>query len=137
MTQEEVDLDLSLSDQDSPLLWLRLDPDCNLIRTCRLRQPDYCLQYMVRFERDVIGQMEALNQLPDYPTENTVKALKETIESLDYFWRVRCAGRGFTLYTGRSSHTGQNSWLGLYLYFIRFSCLKPEKNSQKVLQLYI
>lgn len=28
---------------------------------------------MVRYERDVIGQMEALTQLPDYPTENTVK----------------------------------------------------------------
>ena len=53
-----------------------LDPDCNLIRTCRLRQPDYCLQYMVRYERDVIGQMEALNQLPDYPTENTVKGTR-------------------------------------------------------------
>ena len=55
-----------------------MDPDCNLIRTthcgtCRLRQPDYCLQYMVRYERDVIGQMEALSMLPDYPTENTVK----------------------------------------------------------------
>ena len=49
------------------------DPDCHLIRASRLKQPDYCLQYTVRFERDVIGQMEALNQLVDYPVEQTIK----------------------------------------------------------------
>ena len=71
-------------------MWIRLDPDVNVIRQSRLRQPDYCLQYQVRYERDVVGQLEALSQLVDHPTENTVKALRETIESLDYFWRVRC-----------------------------------------------
>lgn len=90
LTGEEIDIDQSQTDQDSPLLWIRCDPDCFLIRQCKLKQPDYCLQYQVRYERDVIGQVEALNQLIDYPTANTVKALKETIESLEYFWRVRC-----------------------------------------------
>lgn len=52
--------------------------------------PNPFWKYTVRFERDVIGQMEALHQLVDYPVEQTIKALKETIESLDYYWRVRC-----------------------------------------------
>lgn len=86
---EEVDIDLSQSDQDSPVLWIRLDPDCNLIRTIHLRQPDYCLQYLIKYEREVIGQLEGIQHLTDYPTENTIKALKETVEGLEFFWRVR------------------------------------------------
>lgn len=40
---------------------------------------------MVRYERDVIGQMEALSMLPDYPTENTVKG------DLNFFCNIVCA----------------------------------------------
>ena len=86
---EEVDIDLSQSDQDSPVLWIRLDPDCNLLRSIELRQPDYCLQYLVKYEREIIGQLEGIEHLKDFPTENTVKSLKEAVESLDFFWRVR------------------------------------------------
>ena len=32
LTSEEVDIDHAVNDPDSPILWIRLDPDCHLIR---------------------------------------------------------------------------------------------------------
>lgn len=35
MNGEEVDMDLSAMDADSPVLWLRVDPDMQLLRQVR------------------------------------------------------------------------------------------------------
>lgn len=43
---------------DSPVLWLRVDPDMQLLRQVMWEQPDYMWQYQLKFERDVVAQRE-------------------------------------------------------------------------------
>lgn len=64
-TGEEVDMDLSAMD-DSPVLWIRLDPDMTLLRSVVIEQPDYQWQFQLRHERDVTAQMEAITALERY-----------------------------------------------------------------------
>lgn len=86
---EEADIDLSAMDPDSPVLWLRIDPDLAVIRMVNFEQPDYMWQYQVRFERDIIGQAEALSILSHFPSPPTRKALTDILENEKYFYRVR------------------------------------------------
>ncbi|XP_017782255.1 PREDICTED: transcription initiation factor TFIID subunit 2 [Nicrophorus vespilloides] len=88
-TGEEVDMDLSAMD-DSPVLWIRLDPEMTLLRSVVIEQPDYQWQYQLRHERDVTAQMEAILALERYPTPATRLALTDTIENEQCFFKVRC-----------------------------------------------
>jgi transcription initiation factor TFIID subunit 2 len=47
-TGEEVDMDLSAMDAESPVLWIRLDPEMTIMRRVDMEQPDYMWQYQVR-----------------------------------------------------------------------------------------
>ncbi|KAL8598547.1 hypothetical protein ACOMHN_051335 [Nucella lapillus] len=89
MTGEEVDMDLSAMDADSPVLWLRVDPDMQLLRQVVWEQPDYMWQYQLRYERDVVAQREAIFALEEFPTPATRLALTDTIENEHCFHKVR------------------------------------------------
>ena len=89
VTNEEVDMDLSAMD-DSPVLWIRLDPDFTLIRSVNIEQPDFQWQYQLRHERDVTAQTEAVYALERFPTPATRAALTHTIENENCFYKVRC-----------------------------------------------
>jgi len=55
-------MDLSATfDTDSPVLWVRIDPDMTWARRVNMEQPDYMWQYQLRYERDVTSQIEVLN----------------------------------------------------------------------------
>ncbi|EDW93975.2 transcription initiation factor TFIID subunit 2 [Drosophila yakuba] len=88
-TGEEVDMDLSAMD-DSPVLWIRLDPEMILLRDLIIEQPDFQWQYQLRHERDVTAQFQAIQALQKYPTNATRLALTDTIESERCFYKVRC-----------------------------------------------
>ena len=51
-------IDGYLSSPDSPVLWLRVDPEMTTLRQVTLEQPDYMWQYMLKYERDVVAQAE-------------------------------------------------------------------------------
>nr|CAH0103828.1 unnamed protein product [Daphnia galeata] len=89
-TGEEVDMDLSAMDADSPVLWIRLDPDMSLLRAVEISQPDYQWQYQLRHERDVTAQMEAVMALERFATPATRLALTDIIENENCFYKVRC-----------------------------------------------
>lgn len=89
-TGEEVDMDLSPMD-DSPVLWIRLDPEMILLRDLNIEQPDFQWQFQLRHERDVTAQLEAIAALEKYPTPATRLALTDTIENEHCFYKVRCA----------------------------------------------
>ncbi|KAK6049699.1 hypothetical protein COOONC_12795 [Cooperia oncophora] len=73
---DDVEVDLSNMDPDSPVLWIRsvstsnltfrvahvlssrLDPELHLIRNLMINQPDYQWEYMLRYERDVLAQLQ-------------------------------------------------------------------------------
>ena len=42
---------------DSPVLWIRVDPEMRLIRELRLEQPDHHWQLELRYERDIGAQV--------------------------------------------------------------------------------
>lgn len=86
----EVDMDLSAM-EDSPVLWIRVDPDMQLIRTVDIAQPDFQWQYQLRHERDVTAQTEAALALEKFPTASSRKALTDIIENEECFYKVRCA----------------------------------------------
>lgn len=48
---------------DSPVLWLRLDPDMTMMRSVDVEQPDNQWQYQLRHERDVTAQTDAIAAL--------------------------------------------------------------------------
>lgn len=75
---------------DSPVLWIRLDPEMILIRDLNIEQPDFQWQFQLRHERDVTAQFEAIMALEKYPTNATRSALTDTIESEQCFYKVRC-----------------------------------------------
>lgn len=75
---------------DSPVLWIRLDPEMILIRDLNIEQPDFQWQFQLRHERDVTAQFEAIKALEKYPTNATRSALTDTIENEQCFYKVRC-----------------------------------------------
>jgi len=74
---------------DSPVLWIRLDPDFTLIRSVDIEQPDFQWQYQLRHERDVTAQTEAVYALERFPTAATRAALTHTIENEQAYYKVR------------------------------------------------
>ncbi|KAH8315740.1 hypothetical protein KR067_012569, partial [Drosophila pandora] len=82
-------MDLSAMD-DSPVLWIRLDPEMILMRDLIIEQPDFQWQYQLRHEKDVTAQFQAIQALQKYPTNATRMALTDTIESERCFYKVRC-----------------------------------------------
>lgn len=90
-TGEEVDMDLSMMDNhDSPVLWIRIDPDMQILRQVVFEQPDYQWQYQLKYERDVTAQLDSLQVLTNYPTVATRKTLTDIIEDDKCYYRVRC-----------------------------------------------
>ncbi|KAJ7405005.1 TATA-box binding protein associated factor 2 [Willisornis vidua] len=89
MNGEEVDMDLSAMDADSPLLWIRIDPDMSVLRKVEFEQSDFMWQYQLRYERDVVAQEEAILALEKFPTPASRLALTDILEQEQCFYRVR------------------------------------------------
>ncbi|MGH0148697.1 UNVERIFIED_CONTAM: hypothetical protein FKN15_013567 [Acipenser sinensis] len=53
---------------DSPLLWIRIDPDMSILRKVEFEQADFMWQYQLRYERDVVAQEESIAALEKFPT---------------------------------------------------------------------
>lgn len=48
---------------DSPVLWIRIDPEVTWLRHVTFEQPDYMWQYQLRHERDVMAQAQVYVKL--------------------------------------------------------------------------
>ena len=77
-----------MMDADSPVLWMRVDPELTLMRKIKHRQPDYMWQYQAKFERHIVGQLEAIKELENYNNHQTTTVLTEIIENDDYYYKV-------------------------------------------------
>lgn len=74
---------------DSPLLWIRIDPDMSVLRKVELAQADFMWQYQLRYERDVVAQEEAIVALEKFPTAASRLALTDILEQEQCFYKVR------------------------------------------------
>ncbi|GAA28713.2 transcription initiation factor TFIID subunit 2 [Clonorchis sinensis] len=86
---DEVDMDLGRIDAESPLLWVRMDPDLAVIHTIYVEQPDFMWHLMLLHDRDCLGQLEATHALRDFPSPETRHALANVIANERVFYRVR------------------------------------------------
>ncbi|XP_053395431.1 transcription initiation factor TFIID subunit 2-like isoform X2 [Mercenaria mercenaria] len=109
MTGEEVDMDLSAMDADSPVLWLRVDKDMNLLRSVQWEQPDYMWQYQLKYERDVVAQSEAIQALRLFSTPATRKALTDVLECEQSYYKVRIEA---SMCLAKVANTMVTSWAG-------------------------
>lgn len=62
----------------------------SLLRSTVITQPDYQWQYQLRHERDVTAQSEAIDALHAFPEPVTRKALTDTIENEQTYYKIRC-----------------------------------------------
>ena len=76
---DELEMDLSRVDPDSPLLWLRVDPDLTIIRDIRVEQTDIAWHLMLAYDRDCLGQLEAVHALVNFASAETRHALSSII----------------------------------------------------------
>lgn len=66
---------------------LRIDPDLLLVRKVNIRQPVYQWEYMLKYERDVLAQLHALDVLQRFPSPHVRTILIEAVENENYFYR--------------------------------------------------
>lgn len=131
MNGEEVDMDLSAMDADSPLLWIRIDPDMAVLRKVDSEQADFMWQYQLRYERDVVAQQEAISALERFPTPASRLALTDVLEQEQCFYRVRMAAC-FCL--AKIANSMVSTWTGppaMKSLFTRMFCCKTCPNIVK------
>ncbi|KAI1715134.1 peptidase family m1 domain-containing protein [Ditylenchus destructor] len=88
-TGEEVEMDLAQMEADSPVLWIRIDPDMLIPRRVRLNQNVHQWECMLRHERDVLGQIDAIDTLRNFPVHQTKSALMDVVENPRFYYKVR------------------------------------------------
>ncbi|CAH8829628.1 unnamed protein product [Trichobilharzia szidati] len=86
---DEVDMDLARIDPESPLLWLRIDPDLAIIHSIHVDQPDFMWHLMLAHDRDCLGQLEAVAALKDFASPETRHVLSNIILNEKIFYRIR------------------------------------------------
>uniref|UniRef100_A0A672LV18 Transcription initiation factor TFIID subunit 2 n=1 Tax=Sinocyclocheilus grahami TaxID=75366 RepID=A0A672LV18_SINGR len=131
MNGEEVDMDLSAMDADSPLLWIRIDPDMSILRKVEFEQADFMWQYQLRFERDVVAQEEAISALEIFPTPASRLALTDILEQDQCFYKVRMQAC-FCL--AKIANSMMSTWTGppaMKSLFTRMFCCKSCPNIVK------
>lgn len=131
MNGEEVDMDLSAMDADSPLLWIRIDPDMSVLRKVEFEQADFMWQYQLRYERDVVAQQESILALEKFPTPASRLALTDILEQEQCFYRVRMAAC-FCL--AKIANSMVSTWTGppaMKSLFTRMFCCKTCPNIVK------
>lgn len=71
------------------LLWIRVDPDFDLIRTITVEQDESNWHYQLLRETDIVGQYEAIQALKKFNSENAYNALKYVIGWSEFFYKIR------------------------------------------------
>uniref|UniRef100_A0A915MLS0 Transcription initiation factor TFIID subunit 2 n=1 Tax=Meloidogyne javanica TaxID=6303 RepID=A0A915MLS0_MELJA len=88
-TGEEVEMDLSQMDADSPVLWIRIDPEILLLRQIFMTQPFYQWEFILLYERDVLAQQQAIEALHQFPRHQTLAILEDTVRNEKLYYRIR------------------------------------------------
>ena len=84
-------MDIDAIDQDSPILWVQIDPDMILLRDVTLEQSDFRCHLMALHEKDIYGQLTAISEISHFNSATSANILTDVIKDEDNFWRVRAA----------------------------------------------
>lgn len=86
---EDLGASNSLSSELSQILWIRIDPEMDWIASHHLEQPDFMWIEQLESDRNVLAQMEAIQSLCSYSSDNAIKALERVIVNSHLFYKVR------------------------------------------------
>ena len=59
-----------------------------LLRKINIHQPPYQWEYMLKYERDVLAQLQALEVLQRFPDHHVRTVINEAIETEQFFYRL-------------------------------------------------
>ncbi|XP_021905481.1 transcription initiation factor TFIID subunit 2-like, partial [Carica papaya] len=105
------------SSMDSPLSWIRADPEMEYLAEIHLHQPVQMWINQLERDEDVVAQAQAIMALESLPqlSFSTVNALNNFLSDSKAFWRVRIDA-AFALAKTASEET---DWAGL-LHLVKF-----------------
>ena len=77
------------SSMEVPVLWVRVDPKYQWIRQLTLEQSDTIWHCLLKYERDANAQLDAVEALESFQTNQTRDVFRDTILNSNFFYRVR------------------------------------------------
>ena len=77
------------SSMEVPVLWVRVDPEYQWIRQLMLEQSDTIWHCLLKYERDANAQLDAVEALESFQTNQTRDVFRDTILNSNFFYRVR------------------------------------------------
>ncbi len=117
--EEGREVEVASKKSETPLLWVRIDPDLEWIHSITFRQPEYMWIHQLEEDRDVIAQYEAIRGLRSFSTASALAALNRTVNNAQIFYRIRMdAAYALSSSSGTSSSDQASSsvdahWIGL------------------------
>lgn len=98
------------SNADSPLLWLRADPEMEYLAEIHFNQPVHMWINQLEKDKDVVAQAQAIAAFKLFPhLSSVVNTLSNLLGDPQAFWRVRIEA-AFAL---ASTASEENDWAGL------------------------
>jgi transcription initiation factor TFIID subunit 2 len=86
---EEVEMDLSQVDTEVPVLWINVDPEFQWIKEVEIEQADSTWQFVIKYERNALLQLKAVEALAQHPTPLTKTTLMEAVLNKNFFYIVK------------------------------------------------
>ena len=85
----EIEVDLTTSEFEYPLLWVRPDPQLYWLSRITVNQPKLMWMNLLKHDRDVISQRDSINALTDVRFREVIPQLVEMLLDTSVFYRVR------------------------------------------------
>jgi len=122
---------------DSPILWIRADPEFQWIAMINIVQADHHWRHQLFQDHDCIAQIKAVHALRQYPSKLTGLSLLRCVADRRKFHAVRTEAAAALA----ACTTTELSWLGgkyLFFYFIKRYCLgvvpaDPNSSEDKIM----
>ncbi|KAK7265025.1 hypothetical protein RJT34_32641 [Clitoria ternatea] len=111
-------LDMRSNSTESPLLWIRADPDMEYLAEVHFNQPVQMWINQLEKDKDVIAQAQAIEALEASPqlSFSVVNALNNFLSDSKAFWRVRIEA-AFALASSASEETDFSGLLHLVKFY--------------------
>ena len=100
-----------ISSLNSPILWIRVDPENEWLMNLYLEQPDFMWIEQLENDRDVAAQYEAILALENYSSSATCFGLERILKDPKTFYRVR-AEAAYSLAACHSFESSELLFLG-------------------------
>ena len=71
------------------MLWVRVDPEYQWIRQLTMEQSDTIWHCLLKYERDANAQLDAVEALETFQTNQTRDVFRDTILNSNFYYRVR------------------------------------------------